>query len=190
MPCQIISCRKKIGRKNNLISQTVHLARQHVMFIFTFNQFTASVYSLQFPSLWIDHMRAAEGGVVGAGCGNFLAGPMSLPPLRPLDDWFRFSFHHPLTKPFTLASLLPSLLPFAIHTVFLRHGGNEFRWNRSHVTQKKLISASTCSDPAFLPPDTSFCWAGNGSTVQTIGRKVIKKKGREEKASAWYLKLL
>lgn len=49
-------------RKNNLISQTVHLARQFAMFIFTFNQFTASVCSLQFPSPWIDHMSAVEVG--------------------------------------------------------------------------------------------------------------------------------
>lgn len=52
----------KKGRKNNLISQTVHLARQLAMFIFTFNQFTASVCSLQFPSPWIDHMWAVEVG--------------------------------------------------------------------------------------------------------------------------------
>lgn len=53
---------KKKGGKNNLISQTVHLARQPAMFIFTFNQFAASVCSLQFSSAWIDHMWAVEVG--------------------------------------------------------------------------------------------------------------------------------
>lgn len=128
----------KKGRKNNLISQTVHLARQLAMFIFTFNQFTASVCSLQFPSPWTDHMWAVE-----VGGWKFSCKPNVLTATA-FSAWL-IPFLLPTSTHQAFASLLSSQLPFAIHIVFSMHGRHEFKRNRLHITQKGLMSAQLLS---------------------------------------------